>query len=446
MSALQRKSTDRRSRRSSLPEGQDPIEGKKRGGPEKRRGLRLVVLVAVGVLMVAASWGVRSSRWATGNVLRTMSLPELEVTVRHHPDDFDARYELAKRYYLAQRFADAGTAYGETVRIDPRSARAHLGLGLSLMEQGEPVAAKSEFESALRYDPNLAWAEYMLGKIAWQRGDVNTALQHARRATELDPRSHPAWYVQAICYITLQRFDEGIEALRQALAREDNSARYHTAMGELLVYRGQTDKGRHHYERALQIDPDYGPVCALMGSLYLRKIAGAESLPRAKELLERASKLKTYHPNQVYFDLGELYLQEGEYRKAAEALKESIRLDARDERPYYSLAKTYRRLGDKKAAVEAEQTFRTISNNHVEMQMQEARVFHNPNSGEARLKLARTYRRLGLAQQAAQQYAIYLRINPNDSAIAAELGDVVAKAQATSPTVERPDYFLPPVK
>lgn len=433
-------------RKSSPIKGQVGLEGHNPASLLRKPNVRLVILLVTGGLMVAASWGLRSSRWANENTLRTLSLPELEAVVQRRPEDFSARYEVAKRYYVAQEFAAARTAYKEAIRIDPQSARAHLGLGLSMMELGEVPAAKEELESALRLDPRLAWAEYMLGKISWLRGDVNTALRHVRRATELDPRSHPAWYFQSVCYITMKRFDEGIEALTQALAREDNNPRYHLAIGELQVYRGQTDQGRQHYERALQLDPNFGPACALMGSLYLRKIPGPDSLKRAQELLERASQLKTYHPNQVFFDLGELYLQLGEYKKAAAALQESLRLDPRDERPYYSLIKTYRRLGDKKAADAAEQAFRTISKNHIEMQMYEAHVFNNPNDSEAHLKLARTYRKLGLAQQSIQQYAIYRGLKPDDFSITEEFSDVIAKAQQVSPTTERPDYFLPPVK
>src|SRR5262249_39486612 len=156
-------------------------------------------------------------------------------------------------------------------------------------------------------------------------------------ATKLDPRSDTAWYFLGVCYIQLHRYDEGVDALRQAIKGREDNARYQTALGELLVYRGQTDEGRKHYERALQIDPNFGPACALMGGFYLRKVPGPEAADRAQELLERATRLRTYHPNQVYFDLGELYLQKGQFQKAVEALQASIKLDPRDERPYYSL-------------------------------------------------------------------------------------------------------------
>src|SRR5207253_5995661 len=156
---------------------------------------------------------------------------------------------------------------------------------------------------------------------------------------------------------------------------------------------------------------NYGPACALMGSFYLRKVPGLDAQDRAEALLQQATHLKTYHPEQVYLDLGDLYLQKGEYRKAVGALQTSIRYDSRDERPYYALAKADRALGDVAGAGTAQARFERISRLHVEMQTQEARVFHNPDDQRARLALARIYGGIGMVPQAEEQFAQYLRLN-----------------------------------
>src|SRR4029453_15573735 len=130
-----------------------------------------------------------------------------------------------------------------------------------------------------------------------------------------------------ICYIQLRRYGEAVGALRQAVAREEANPSYHTALGEILVYRGSTEDGRRHYERALQLDPDYGPALGQMGSFYLNKVPGLDAQDRAEELLLRATRRTTYHPEQVYLDLGKLYTQKGEYRRAIDALQKSISID-----------------------------------------------------------------------------------------------------------------------
>jgi tetratricopeptide (TPR) repeat protein len=370
--------------------------------------------------LIGGAFLLRSSQGMRETILRGKELPELEAEARSHPDDALTQYYLAKSYYLHLRFSDARSAYAAAIRLDPDSARAHLGLALSLYESGRLREAQDEFAQTLRLDNRSAWAEYMLGKISWLQGRLTEALPHMQRATQLDPRSDPAWFGLGVCYEQLHRYNDAVEPLRQALAHREASAQYHTALGEVLVYRGYTDEGFQHYQRALQLNPNYGPACQLMGGFYLHKVPGRDSLNRAEGLLLRATHLPAYHPEQLYLDLGELYTQKGQDKKAVEALQESIRKDPRDERAYYAIARAYRHLGNSPAAAAAEQKFKRISDRHNQLQTQEARVFHNPKNADAHLSLARLYRDLGLTEQAAQQYDTYLQLEPNASDVARE--------------------------
>lgn len=396
-------------------------ESKGAAAPAKRAvPFRLIGLLLLGLALIIGAVSLRSSSGMRETILRGKDLPELEAEVRARPDDALAQYYLAKSYYLNRRFSDAHTAYEAALRLDPHSTRAHLGRGLSLYEMGRLNEASEEFAHTLLLDKRSAWAEYMLGKIAWLQGRLNDALPHMQRATQLEPRSHPAWFGLGVCYEQLHRYDQAVEPLRQAIAQQPNSAQYHTALGEVLVYLGHTDEGRKHYERALELNPNYGPACQLMGGFYLHKVPGRDSLKRAESLLLRATRLQAYRPEQLYLDLGQLYAQKGEYTKAVEALQESIRLDARDERAFYALASAYRRLGKTREAADAQARFQRISDRHNQLQTMEARVYHNPRSPEARLNLARLYRDLGLTEKAVAQYTAYYRLKPTDAEVERE--------------------------
>lgn len=381
---------------------------------------RLVTLIFLGLALIGGAFAWRSSRGMRAAMLRGKELHQLEAEAQRNPGDALVQYALAKSYYLHQRFSDAQSAYRTAIRLDPHSARSHLGLGLSLYETGQLQEAQEEFKQTLQLDNRSAWAEYMLGKIAWLQGRTNDAVPHLQRATQIDPRSDPAWFGLGVCYEQLHRYNDAVEPLRQAVARKETSAQYHTALGEVLVYRGYAEEGRQHYERALQLNPDYGPACQLMGNFLLRKVAGRDRVGQAEELLVRATTLPAYRREQLYLDLGELYMQKGEYKKAVDALQESIRQDPRDERAYYVLSSAYLRLGDAQAAASAKQTFQRISDWHNQLQTREARVFHDPKNGGARLALARLCRDLGLAEKAAKQYAAYLQLKPNDTNVARE--------------------------
>ncbi len=379
-------------------------------------------------------------------ILKGKDTAALEATVRQRPDDPLAQYYLAKRYYLENRFSDAQSAYAEAVRLDPENARAHLGLGLSLYELGKFPEAESEFEQTLHFDPKSAWAEYMLGTIAWFEGRVVDAIPHMQRAAKLDPRSDPASYGLAACYIQRHRYSEAMDALRQAIGRRGDYPRYHTALGEVLVYLDKVDAGRREYERALQLDPNYGPACGLMGGLYVNKLPGPDSQRKAEELLLKATHHNTYRPQQVYLDLGNLYLQEGRYQEALDALRTSIRLDPRDEEPYYSVVKVYRRLGNRPAEAAALKRFQQVSELRVQRDSLEAAVVHDPHNPAARLSLARVYRRSDLMDSAVEQYSEYLRLRPGDTAAARELEQLKAENRAAAAAGNFHDLIFSPLR
>lgn len=410
--------------------------------PKASGSRRLLALSLLGLLLVAAAWWTRSNRGTREYLLRTKEIPELEALARQNPADPVAQYYLGKGYYVSRRFSEARSAYEAAIQNDPDWARAHLGLALALYEEGDFGRAGDEFERARRLDGKLAWPEYMLGKLAWGRGSAEEALPHVRRATELDPRSDEAWYGLGVCYTQQRKYVEAIAALRNAVARREENAKYHTALGELLIYRGQPEEGLSHYERALKLDPDYGPLCALLGRFLLQNAPGDEALDRAEALLVRATALPTLRPAEVQFNLGQLYARKGKYDKAVEALKASLEKEPRDERTYYGLANAYRRMGRAKEAAETEARFKRISVLHVQQQGLEARVRHDPDNPVLRLRLARLYRGLGLHDKAGEQYNICVHLRPRDEGIAREFETFASKITPVEPGGHAPDFVF----
>jgi tetratricopeptide (TPR) repeat protein len=397
--------------------------------------LRLRVLLLLGLMLIGGAWFVRSSSWMHETRLRAQDLTELEAFVRQHPDDALARYYLGRRYFQSRRFADAGAAYDEAVRLDPTSARTRLELGYALFEQGKPKQADVEFKEAARLDGRLAPAEFMLGKIAWSAGDVKEAIPHLKRATELDPRLDEAWYGLGLCLIQLRKFEQAFSAIQKAMAINSTRPEYPATLGDLeLKLSDNTTEARRLFERALQLDPNYGQACALMGQFLVHHYDHDETaaLARAEELLLKATKLPTYRPQDVYRDLGQIYIRRAQYRQAVPALQESIRLEPNDERAYFALIKAYHGLGDTKAEEATQARFRFISDSSVRKYGLETHLSLQPNDAEARLKLVQIYLDFKMVPQAAQQYRLYLNLRPDahNAAIEQRLRDLTASDAA----------------
>lgn len=81
--------------------------------------------------------------------------------------------------------------YREILKQNPRQTGIHFRLGRLLLSKPNPdpssvEQAKQEFQEELTLDPKNAGAEYVLGELDRQAGDLSGAIEHFSRASNLD--------------------------------------------------------------------------------------------------------------------------------------------------------------------------------------------------------------------------------------------------------------------
>ena len=101
---------------------------------------------------------------------------------------------LGAAFAEAGCYADAQTAFGRAVAIDPESAKYWNNLGYALaMANGSLDEAETACQMALRIDPDLACGWDTLGLTHLRMGNPRRALTEFRKAVELDPDLLPGW-------------------------------------------------------------------------------------------------------------------------------------------------------------------------------------------------------------------------------------------------------------
>lgn len=132
---------------------------------------------------------------------------------RKAPDDPWAYYWLAKSYS-----ALAGTSFDKLAEVGPDSARVHEILARYHSERQQLSAARSEYEAALRLDPNLPDLHSGLGTVYWQSGDWARAEDELSKALELSPSSTVAAYELGDCFVQQHRWEPAVSPLERALS------------------------------------------------------------------------------------------------------------------------------------------------------------------------------------------------------------------------------------
>jgi tetratricopeptide (TPR) repeat protein len=132
-------------------------------------------------------------------------LPEAEAAFKKaielKPDSADAYTGLANIYNSQKKFDLAGEASANAAKYQPLggggNAEASFNQGVILFNSQKYAEAKTQFEAAVKADPNMAMAQYQLGMTALNLGQFADAVTALEAYLKVDPNGPKAAEVKA---------------------------------------------------------------------------------------------------------------------------------------------------------------------------------------------------------------------------------------------------------
>jgi tetratricopeptide (TPR) repeat protein len=126
-----------------------------------------------------------------------------------------------------------------------------------LCERGELVAAETICRQVLQRDPQDAEALHLLGLVALQKDDAESAVRLIGEAVAIAP-SEPKFRTNLSAVLGLAgRQEEALEAAREAVALHPDFPEAHNGLGSALVRVGQCEEALGSYLRAIGLRTDY---------------------------------------------------------------------------------------------------------------------------------------------------------------------------------------------
>jgi len=251
------------------------------------RGRSFMIALAVASVATAAAGGA-TYQWAHRG--QRAATPDVTRDVRRADFDSPGRVQILSSIKYSE----------DAIRLDPKHAPAWAQLGVAhvaLAWFGETPAketmgeAQSEAREALQLDPQLSEGWRVLGWTShYLDWDQKTGEQQFRRAIELDPKNQGAlfWYSEFL--IDLRRFDEALTYSRRAQEAAPRWLMPVVGAGNSYYMGGHVELAIREYERALELDPNFGIAVHFLGLAHVaqgRHAQGVEELRKANELLGR---------------------------------------------------------------------------------------------------------------------------------------------------------------
>jgi tetratricopeptide (TPR) repeat protein len=189
-------------------------------------------------------------RWL--DLLTTLGLGDVAVAeaqrgVVARPGSADANYLLGRALPSADL---SRRAYERALELDPRHARATMGLGSLARAANDPTTADAKFSAAVKLDPSLieAWQGLVAARLMSARPDL--AIETARANISANPTA-------AEGYLTLSVLDAGhaVSLLEAASVKVKGDPRIFAALAEARLRNGDAAGARTAVNAALKLDP-----------------------------------------------------------------------------------------------------------------------------------------------------------------------------------------------
>jgi len=173
---------------------------------------------------------------------------EFEEGIRLKPDSAEMHFNLGKLLSVQDNWEPARKALEAAVKIEPGYLEALDALGFALEALGDDAGAVARYEQAIALNKErqgrFASAHVSLSAYYNRTADPDKALEYARQAIELDPKSDGAWFQQAKAQERQGRLTEAVDSLNQAIALNPRASSHYYVLAGLYRRLGKADESQ----------------------------------------------------------------------------------------------------------------------------------------------------------------------------------------------------------
>jgi serine/threonine protein kinase/Flp pilus assembly protein TadD len=199
--------------------------------------------------------------------------------------------------------------------------------------------ARIAFEKAVALDPDFAMAYYNLAYANYnlENNEAREAAIKRAKTLSLKTTEKERLYIEADYASMVEKDPEKYDRIRlQIVERYPKEKEVFLSLGESYSNRGAYNKALIEFNKALDLDPDYGEALNDLGYLYL----DVGDFPKAIEHFKKYVSLSPGEANPVD-SLAEAYFDMGRLDEALVNYKEELKINSGLENPYFSIGYIY---------------------------------------------------------------------------------------------------------
>ena len=193
----------------------------------------------------------------------------------------------AVRLHQAGQLNQAAALYRQVLTADPNSADALHLLGMVALQQGQAQTAAELIARAIVFNDREASYHSHFALALQTLGDMQGAVTNYRRALALKPDDPDAYNNMGNALAAQDRPQEAAAAFRRALALQPGNAVAHNNLGNVQRSMGLLDDAEASFRKAAELQPGFAGAFVNLGNLYRDR----HDLPAAEGFYRRALAL-----------------------------------------------------------------------------------------------------------------------------------------------------------
>ena len=271
----------------------------------------------------------------------------------------DDPYEfiLAKLAAQDSRYDEALSRIDKVIAHNPDNAVLQFERAMILIDASRLDAAETALRKVTLARPDLYDAQRVLGRLlldraGTDRAKVDQALAHLQAAYKVNPDDIGTGMGVAQILLSTGRTAEAEKVLASLLERAPDQRTLNYVYAQLLTKLGRGDESKQYLQRAVEVDPTFGPAILQLIDIYQKENEWKKAAEIMQPLITEDPMNLDLQRQQAYF-----YLRGGMAEKARAAFKALIEADPKDTRSQFYLAEA---LNDLEQYAEADKIYRGL--------------------------------------------------------------------------------------